>query len=286
MSTFFEKLSKYGYWLVFISLEAVSLWLLVRFNNYQGSVYLTSANAVAGRVMEWETKVISYLTLGDRNRELTRRTVELELRLNMLQHLLEEARHDSTYAEKRQTGLLETYELIDARVVSNSVRLKDNYLTINKGEADGVKPEMGVVCGTGLVGIVYQTSAHYALVMPVLNAKSSISCRLRKSGYFGYLNWDGDSPLYAYLDDIPRHARFKVGDAVETSGHSAVFPAGIFVGVVEHIYNSDDGMAYRLKIHLGTDFSRLDNVCVIATLNYEEIRKLEERIENNKISGK
>ncbi|MCM1108646.1 MAG: rod shape-determining protein MreC [Clostridium sp.] len=282
MATFIDNLSKYGYWLVFISLEALSLMLLIRFNDYQGSVYVTSANAVAGRVMEWESGIISYLTLGEHNRELTRRNVELEQRVKLLEAVLEEAGHDSTYAEKRQAGLLEAYTLIDARVVGNSVRRKDNYLTLNKGEADGVQPEMGVVCGTGLVGIVYQTSAHYALVMPVLNAKSSISCRLRRSGYFGYLSWDGGSPLYAYLNDIPRHARFKVGDVVETSGYSAVFPAGIFVGVVDHIYNSDDGLSYRLKIHLGTDFSRLSRVCVISMPEHEELNRLEEQIKTKK----
>ncbi|MBP3472784.1 MAG: rod shape-determining protein MreC [Paraprevotella sp.] len=286
MSTLFDNLSKYGYWLVFIALETVSLLLLVRFNDYQASVWLTSANTVAGRVLEWESGLLSYLSLGERNRELTARNVELEQQVRTLETLLKEARHDSTKAEKRQAELIGAYGRIDARVVSNSVRLQDNFLTINKGEADGVKPETGVVCGTGLVGIVYRTSAHYSLVMSVLNAKSSISCRLRKSGYFGYLHWDGGSPLYAYLDDVPRHARFKVGDVVETSGYSAVFPAGIFVGVVDRINNSEDGLSYRLRIHLGTDFSRLTNVCVVSAPEQEEIHQLEENKGNNKRSDR
>ena len=117
-----------------------------------------------------------------------------------------------------------------AQVVNNSLTHVDNYITINKGSADSICAEMGVVSGNGIVGIVYQTSAHYAIVLPVLNSKSSISCKIRRTDYFGSLKWSGGSSLYAWLRDIPRHSEFSLGDTVVTSGHSAVFPEGIPVG--------------------------------------------------------
>ena len=158
----------------------------------------------------------------------------------------------------------------------------NNYLTINKGELDGVKPEMGVVCGTGIVGIVYLTSPHYAIVMPLLNSKSNISCCLRGTDYFGYLRWDGRHPLYASLGDIPRHARLKEGMTVETSGFSAVFPAGLFVGKVTKVENSEDGLSYKLQVNLSTDFARLRDVCVLTTPNRVEIDSLQQKIESEK----
>lgn len=278
MRNFLDFISRYNHWLVFLLLEVVSVVLLVRFNAYQSSVWFTSSSRVAGVVNAWEAEVLSYFSLGTLNRELTRRNTELEMQVIALTEQLEKAGHTVTDAERKQGMLLDTFRLIDAKVITNSVARQNNYITIDRGELDGVQPEMGVVCGNGVVGIVYMTSAHYAIVMPVLNAKSNISCRLSGAGYFGYLCWDGRDPQYAYLNDIPRHARFKKGDAVETSGFSAVFPAGLRVGSVVAAYNSDDGQAYRLKVKLSTDFARLRDVNVVAVPAYDELRGLERSV--------
>lgn len=274
MRKLLDFLSKYNYWLVFILLEAISLCALFRYNGYQGSVWFTSANTVSGKVMEWQSNILAYLALGDNNRALTERNVVLEHRIAQLEHQLEKLDTQHCYTEQRTDSLLRSYQLLDATVVNNSVLLQDNYITINRGEADGVRPEMGVVCGTGVVGIVYLTAPHYSIVMPVLNSKSNISCRLRKSGYFGYLNWDGGNPLYAWMNDVPRYAKIQTGDVIETSGFSSVFPEGLFIGRVDQIRNSKDGLSYRIKVHLGTDFARLRDVSVIMSSDQDELESL------------
>ena len=148
-------------------------------------------------------------------------------------------------------------------MVQNSINRTDNLITIDKGSADGVKKDMGVVSGTGVVGIVYLVGTHYSVVMPLLNSKSSISCTIRKRGYFGYLHWQGPDSQYAYVEDVPRHAHYVKGDIIETSGYSSVFPKGITVGKVLCTFNSPDGLSFRIKIKLSTDFSNLHDVCVI-----------------------
>lgn len=273
-----DFLSKYNYWFVFILLEGISLFALFRFNGYQGSVWFTSANTVAGQIMEWHSKTLSYLALGDNNRALTERNVVLEHRIAQLEHRLEQLDTQRSYTEQRTDSLLQSYRLLEANVVNNSVLRQDNYITINRGEADGVRPEMGVVCGTGVVGIVYLTAPHYSIVIPVLNSNSNISCRLRKSGYFGYLNWDGGNPLYAWMNDVPRYAKIKAGDVIETSGFSSVFPEGLFIGKVSQVSNSKDGLSYRIKVHLGTDFARLRDVCVIMSPDQNELDSLATRL--------
>ena len=189
--------------------------------------------------------------------------LQLQSELDVVRHRLAELEHDSSATERAVASQLAGIHRIPAQVVSNSIRDRENYITINRGLADGVENEMGVVCGTGVVGIVYQAGQHYSLVLPVLNSRSSISCRLHDTEYFGYMKWNGGSPLLAFIDDIPRHAKIKVGEMVETSGFSSVFPAGIFVGKVRRILNSDDGLSYKLEIGLSTDFARLRNVSVI-----------------------
>ena len=280
MKTLLDFLAKYYHWLIFFILEVVSFVLLFQFNHYQNSVWLTTANAVVGRIELWERSVLNYLTLGQVNEQLMRRNLLLQQNNDELQRRLAELTHDSTQTERLLAERLQGVRLLPAKVVTNSVMRRDNYITISAGEADGVEPEMGVVSGTGIVGIVYMTSRHYSIVMPLLNQHSRISCRLRDSQYFGYLRWEGDNPLHAVLDDIPRHARFKVGDIVETSGFSSIFPPGIFVGRVRAISNSDDGLSYKLKVLLGTDFSRLQDVCVVAQEFQTEVSELEQRADS------
>lgn len=237
--------------------------LLFQYNSYQGSVWFTSANYVSGNVLAWKAEVESFFSLSKVNRELTQRNLYLEQQVNELANKLTEATKDSGWMRKGQFESLRHYNLIPAKVVSNRLNGPDNLITIDKGTADGVEKDMGVVCGTGVVGIVYLASAHYAVVIPVLNTRSNISCQIRGRNYFGYLNWRGGDHQLAYVDDVPRHAHFKLYEWVETSGYSSVFPAGIAVGKILHVYNSPDGLSYRLQVELSTDFSRLRDVCVI-----------------------
>lgn len=263
MRNLLDFLVKYSYWFLFFVLEAVSFVLLFQFNSYQGSVWFSSANAVAGKLYETTSAVESYFQLSKINTELTQRNLYLEQRLCKLEKEKSDSVADSTMENSLLLKSLQPYRLIPAQVVNMKWGRKDNLLTIDKGEADGIKKDMGVVCGTGVVGIVYLTSAHYSIVIPILNSQSNISCVIQGRGYFGYLHWTGGDISEAYVDDVPRHAHFKLYENVVTSGYSSVFPAGIVVGKILHVYNSADQMSYRLRVKLSTDFGRLRDVCVV-----------------------
>lgn len=274
MHDFVERITAYIHWAIFLLLEVLSGLLLFKYNGYQGSIWFTQANTAAAYVHEWEAKAFAYLRMPAENAELVQRNILLQHETDSLRHLLAEALKDSSATEKKQNTLLQDIKLIPAHIVDNSVRNRDNLLVINAGSNAGVEPEMGVVSGTGVVGIVSAVTPHYSLVISILNSHSSISCRLRRTDYFGYLKWKGGNTLRAYMEDVPRHAHIKVGDIVETSGFSNVFPAGIFLGKVAKIKNSSDGLAYELEILLGTDMSNLRHVNVISNLNKKELDSL------------
>ena len=269
---------RYYHWLMLLLLEVASGFLLFQYNSYQGSVWFSSANAVAGKLYQMESSVLSYFSLTRVNEELTLRNFYLERQVSQLRRLYGELTQDTTIQERQELEFLNRFQLIPAKVVSNMVDKKDNLLTIDKGRADGVERDMGVACGNGIVGVVYLVSEHYSVVIPVLNKTSSrISCKIRGRGYFGYLQWYGGDPAVAYVEDVPRHARFKRGNWVETSGYSAIFPPGILVGRIENIYNSADGLSYRLKVRLSTDFACLRDVFVINDKSVgEQLRLLEQ----------
>lgn len=273
MHNLIEFLAKNNHWLLFVILEVISMVLLFRFNNYQGSVWFTSANYVTGKVLDTSSEVKSFFNLSVLNEQLTRRNVYLEQQLRAMQEELYGKEHpvDSSLAA---SIALKGFNAIPAKVVDNSIDKADNFITIDKGTVDGVRPDMGVVCGTGVVGIVYLVSEHYSVVIPVLNSKSNISCAISGKGYFGYLHWNGGASNIAYVDDIPRHAKFRLHEKIVTSGYSSVFPPGVLVGEVLHVFNSTNGLSYRLQVKLSTDFSRLRDVCVINDIHMDEKTEL------------
>ena len=285
MRNLLEFLAKYNHWFVFLILEVVSMVLLFQYNSYQGSAWFSSANAVTGKLYEWDANVETFFSLTKVNQELTQRNAYLEQEVQKLSDSLVCVTKDSSIYHRDQFALLRNYRLIPAKVVANSIDKPGNLMTIDKGSADGIRKDMGVISGTGVVGIVYLVAEHYAIVIPVLNTKLNISCMIQNRGYFGYLRWKGGVSDLAYLEEVPRHAHFKLGDYVVTSGYSAVFPPGVRVGRILHVFNSADGLSYRVQLRLSTDFARLRDVCVIDDAAMKErleiMRAAQDSIESN-----
>lgn len=275
MKNLLEFLRQHFHWMLFVILEVLSLVLLFQYNSYQNSVWFSSANVMVGKVYAWSSAVESFFTLKKVNEDLTLRNFYLERQVTQLRRLYNEDHEIISKKELQHLEKLQQYELIPAKVVTNELHHANNLLTIDKGGADGVEEGMGVACGQGVVGVVYLVSSHYSVVIPVLNMKSSrISCAIRNRGYFGVLHWDGKDAGIAYVEDIPRHARFKRGEWVETNGYSSIFPAGVLVGQIKEVYNSRDGLSYRLQVRLSTDFGNLRDVMVISDKTITERMRL------------
>lgn len=256
-------LAKYNHWFVFILLEVISFALLFRYNSFQGSVFFSSANAVAGKIYEYRSDVTTFFSMSQNNKRLTERNLMLEQEVKTLSQYIARNNGDSLVLDKYQKQMLKDFRLIPAKVISSSLDNEDNLITLDKGKADGIHEDMGVACGMGIVGVVYMASDHYSIVIPVINKNSNISVTIKKRGYFGFLHWKGGPADIAYIDDVPRHAKFALGDYVVTNGYSSIFPPGIMVGKILHVFNSSDGLSYRVQLRLATDFGNLRHVCVI-----------------------
>ena len=271
MHNLIEFFIRYKYWFVFLLLEACSLIMLFRSNSYQGSVYFTTANTVAGTYYSVISDLTSFFGLKEVNEGLSSDNARLLLQIQELKDEVSKLKTDTVETQDYGLG----HKLIDAKVVNATLHRNNNLITINNGSADGVHPEMGVICSRGVVGIVSMTSEHYSIVMPLVNTTSSISCRLSKSLYFGTMKWQRGAINISYVTDVPRHAKIKPGETVETNGYSDIFPAGLPIGQVLNFENSADGMAYHLRVKLFTDFSTLRDVSVIADYVNQERKLLE-----------
>jgi hypothetical protein len=133
---------------------------------------------------------------------------------------------------------------------------------------------MGVIDQNGVVGIVNVVGPHAARIISLLNPHMRLSCKLRGSGFYGSLVWDGKSPRFAVLEELPKHITFHKGDTIVTSGYSAVFPEGIIVGTVEGLARDMSDSFVSLRIRLTTNFSQLSSVRVITNSMKEQIDAL------------
>ena len=159
-----------------------------------------------------------------------------------------------------------TQPLVPARVINNSLRDVDNYLTLNVGRADGVLPDRGVISAAGVVGKVQAVSEHFARVASVLHSKLQVAAQIKRDGTIGSVGWpEGTDFSHAMLEYIPRQTRLVVGDSVVTSGYNSVFPAGVFIGTVESFKTEPNKNFSTVKLRLGVDFSRLTYVYVVPT---------------------
>lgn len=274
MKNLLDFFVKHSAWFVLMLYLILSCVLLVRNNPYQQSVYLTSANAVCATVYEGISSVTDYFHLKGINNDLQERNALLEMELVDLRARVNDLKMQLPDTLKSQP-VLQHFDFIVAHVISNSIAQTNNYITINRGEADGIKPEMGVVDQTGVVGIVNVVGKHSARIISLLNPDIRLSCKLRDSEYFGSMVWEGGDSRYAVLEELPKHLTYQVGDTVVTSGFSTVFPEGIIVGTVEGRARNLSDSFVSLKVRLTTNFSQLSTVRVITNDMAEELRMLE-----------
>lgn len=262
MKNLINFLMHYSTWFVFAFYVLVSLILLFSFNPFQGSVYLTSANAVTSTLNGATSEVTGYFSLRKINESLQASNADLE---NQVLNLKEEVKHLHTLIDDsvRYAGMPLRFDYVSASVINNSTRHPRNYFTINKGTADGVAPGMGVVDQSGVVGIVNVCGRRTSRVISVLTKDQHFSVKLKGTQFVGTLSWKENEPGTAWVEEIPLHSRFQIGDTVVTSGFSTTFPEGIPVGTVMGQVRNSDGNFFTLKIHLASDFNNLGIVRVI-----------------------
>lgn len=265
---------------IFLIYAAISLTMLFSFNPYQSSVFFTTANRVVGKYYTFTGKVSGYFGLRGINMELQKQNSALTIEVARLNEELKKLRGEIVYETKYKTDtVIGPVAYGVAQVVNATTAYAYNYVTINKGRSDGISDGMGVINRDGVVGIVSAVSDHYAVVISLLNHKLRLSCKIKGSQYFGSLTWDGSSPEYMILEELPRHVTFARGDTVVTSGYSSAFPEGLPVGTVEDFDREEyDDNFYSVRVKLTTDYFRLGDVCIIDLPSAKEQTELEQNI--------
>lgn len=262
--------------MMFILFEIISIGLVVNHNNYQRVKFMNSSNLVTGGIYDGVSSVTQYFSLKRENEKLSVENAQLrtELRRELNSRIGESVKdQDSLYRQN--------FYFTTARVINNSVNRRHNYITLNKGRRHGVKSDMGVVSGEGVVGVVTSVSENYCTVISVLNDLMNISAKVKRNNYFGPISWNGEDYQQVSLGEIPFHVYLAKGDTIVTSGYSAFFPAGLLVGTIADFSLEGGSNFYDVTVNLATDFKHLLHVDIIQNHDQKEILELEERSFND-----
>mgnify|MGYP006186733275 FL=1 len=253
--------------LLFLLLLGISLILTIQSHSYHRSKVINSANNISGGVYERVSAFKNYLSLKTENEGLAAENARLK-------SLLYNQKDTLLVLSKNQLALESDYKVIQSKIIKNSYNIQENFLTINSGTNHGVKPDMGVVNSKGIIGIIDISTKKYATVRSVLNTKSKINAKVKKSNHFGTLTWNGRNAGNVQLIDVPRLATVKKGDTIVT-GAQSIFPENINVGVISKIYVDKKTNLFTMDVKLFNDMTSINHVYVIENKNREELLELE-----------
>ncbi|MBI2279712.1 MAG: rod shape-determining protein MreC [Bacteroidetes bacterium] len=264
-------LTKNSFIFLFLLLEIFAFWMLIANNSYQNSKFFNSSNFFVGNFYSTTRNIKDYFNLKQVNKELAEQNAKLQS--NNISSFVKV--YGRTY-QINDTSYHQTYIYSTAKVVNNSTNKRQNYITIDKGDLNGIEAEMGVISANGVVGIVKNVSKNFSSVMSVLHDKNKLSAKIKKSGYYGSLVWEGNNYREAQLKDIPNHVKLVVGDTVVTTGYSSIFPENILIGTVSAFDLPEGNNFYNITITFAVDFKNLSHIYVVRSLQKNERELLEQ----------
>ena len=270
MRSLFRFLLRNYFVMMFLALEAISFSLMVSLNNYQRVAFVNSSNDIVGTLYERFSHFDDYFSLSRTNARLAAENASLRKQLEF------RIRNQEKYPVNRpDTVDAPAYYFASAKVISNSVNKQFNYITLNKGSRQGIKPDMGIISADGVVGVITNVSPNYSTGLSILNKRLSIPAKINKNNYFGALVWDGEHSNTADLKEIPFHIIVNVGDTVVTSGYSSIFPEGIMIGTISNFDVESGTNFYNIKVDLSTNFRTLKYVEVVKNTKQDELKRIE-----------
>jgi len=273
----FLFIRRYANFIFFLVLQIIALSFLIRYNKFHEAAFMNVAGEVTGKLDEKYNGIEYYFQLKRTNEQLNRENERLN---QMLRENFEGT--DSSKRMIVDTILndslkrIQKYFYLRAKVVGNTVSSQANFLTIHRGAAQNVKPNMGVISSQGIVGTVVNVSENYSSVMSLLHRQYKVVVKLKKGGERGTVEWDGASPMYVTLKDIPKSAKVSTGDTVVTSQTSSLFPGNIMVGTVLEIVDDKSSNFFTLRLKTATNFFNVEYVYVIENIQYDEQKRLED----------
>ena len=264
MKNLFRFVKVYHFFLIFLIIESLSLVLYFSNHKFQRSQFISFTQECTGYIYEHYNRIQEYLNLKQENIELKKENSKLYAIIT------QETRKEDKKIQPKKNH----YKYIPARIISNSIKNNNNFLTLNKGTSDGVEIGMGIIVDNGIIGIIQSVSKNYSKAISILNQRSSVSIFHSKTQHNGTLSWKNNNYMISEIRDIPNHARIHKGDTIKTNGYSNIYPSGIPVGTISSFKKGIEDGFYNIKVNFINDMNTVDNVYIIESLTKREKESL------------
>jgi len=293
MGRLLQLIVRNGGFFTFLLMEAFAFYIIIEFNTKQGAIFTHTMGIVSGNMLEKRQKWADYFNLQMRVDSLVEVNRKLRSEMALIQaiqipyrdtfftkHVDSLKAGDSSFLRKVAKP---QYHFITAKVIGNSISGANNWVFLNRGSNDGLRPGMGVVTGSGIVGIVRHVDPNFSAVMSVLHRETKISVILKNEKQsLGSLVWDGKDPALMTLKYVPKHFTVKKGDPIVTSGYSEMFPRGVPVGRVEENPEPDkeNQNSWLMQVRLSQDMSSIHDVYVVDNIYQTELDSLKLKVKD------
>lgn len=264
--------------ILFVLLEVFCFYFIINTSNYWGATYFNTSNRYAARVLAWSNAANEYARLRQVNADLASENQRLTTQLTQLLQSKplapEQYKADSAFSGR--------FTFMVAKVVNNTTQFANNYITIDKGTDDGIRPGMGVISPTGIVGKVRVCNQHFSVITSILHSEFRVSSKLTKADEIGSAKWDGVDPHLMKLNDISRYKPVAKGDSVVTSEFNSTFPPNVLVGRVRTVGLQPNQTFHDITLDLATNFGNLAFVYVVENRLKDQQEQLEKQVESEK----
>lgn len=223
-------------------------------------------------VQKFNTNAVSWLEdksdyfkniqyLQDENHELKEKILLQDAQLSRLKYL--ENENDKLTSLLQMNNKLKSFNTVGARIIAKDIGNWYDIFTIDKGTNDGIKPNMVVICGEGLVGRIKECGYNYSKVVSIIDDTDAVSSKCLRTDDLGYISGDLANKGLCVMNYIDLSAEIIVGDEIITSHLSEVFPQGITIGYVKEIHTDSNALNKYAEITPAVDFKHLENVLII-----------------------
>ena len=203
-----------------------------------------------------------YLMLANtqiRNEALTKEVDYLRTKLTALEEVdLENARLRRGLDFRSDVA----QKMLAAHVIAHDISADYYAVRIDRGALDGVKPGMGVISPSGLVGRVLRVSPGYSDVLTLLDPTSNVDVVIQRSRARGVLSGKSGE-LRCMMKYIDRLDDVTTSDTVVASGFGGVFPKGLVVGYVTEVEPDRNGVIKNVTVKSAVDIYRLEEVFIV-----------------------
>ena len=258
---------------VFIILLLLSFNFLMKHNLMVETRLSKMSQELSGFIFNKEKKIKDYFLLKKINNQL------LQEQKNLI-HQIEILKKNSVDDLLKIDSTKSTHIITQAKIVKNTWQKKNNFLTINKGKSHHIKPYLAVANNNNLVGMTHTVSENFTTIISLLNTNWKVSAKIRNSGHYGTLNWNGNNFNTMELRDIPKNAPIQIGDTIVTSGYSNNLPEGLHIGVVENYHIEEKTNFLNISVKLFIDFTSIQYVYIIESKSKEERLLIEKTLLN------